>query len=233
MALYVSRDVRCEVVDECLVLLDFKTEGYYIFDPVATNMWKALLATDCDVDALQTLANKYSVDRSRLESDLAAFRCSCLRQRFLQENEPDPSARVAVRNTAGPTRFLALHAWWCLFATARSLSARGFARTYLQYSQLPISKSNTLDADALLQRSVAAFALAEDFFLIKRAPQDCLPRSLAVFRFLRSVGLPVEHYIGVQRFPFQAHAWVEYNGRIVQDDPSRKLTFKSLARISL
>jgi len=114
----------------------------------------------------------------------------------------------------------------------RSLSVKGFARTYRDYACTPIPEESA-QADRLLERALAAFRTAESFFLIKRAPTDCLPRSLALFRFLRSAGLAVEHRIGVRRFPFDAHAWVEHRGRVVLDNPARQSVYATLARISL
>jgi hypothetical protein len=86
-------------------------------------------------------------------------------------------------------------------------------------------------SNRLLERAVAAFGHAENFFILKRAPQDCLPRSLALFRFLRLVGVPAEHCIGVRRYPFLAHAWVEHGDRVVHDHPAHPRTFTTLARI--
>jgi hypothetical protein len=47
--------------------------------------------------------------------------------------------------------------------------------------------------------------------------QDCLPRSLALARTLRWSGFDAEVCFGVQKFPFQAHAWVELDGVVCND----------------
>jgi hypothetical protein len=36
---------------------------------------------------------------------------------------------------------------------------------------------------------------------------------------LRRYGIPAQMMIGVQKIPFRAHAWVEVEGRIVNDKP--------------
>jgi transglutaminase-like putative cysteine protease len=46
---------------------------------------------------------------------------------------------------------------------------------------------------------------------------ECLEQSLAIFALLRRRGVPVELRLGVQSFPFAAHAWVEYKGRPVNE----------------
>jgi len=50
-------------------------------------------------------------------------------------------------------------------------------------------------------------------------PVRCLQRSAAAATLLRLAGYPAEMVIGVQPWPFRAHAWVEVSGRIVNDKP--------------
>jgi transglutaminase superfamily protein len=45
----------------------------------------------------------------------------------------------------------------------------------------------------------------------------CLHRSAAATCLLRRLGVPAQMVIGVQQFPFRAHAWVEVDGRVVND----------------
>lgn len=45
----------------------------------------------------------------------------------------------------------------------------------------------------------------------------CLQRSAATTCLLREHGIPAEMVIGVQQWPFRAHAWVEVKHRIVND----------------
>ena len=60
---------------------------------------------------------------------------------------------------------------------------------------------------------------------------QCLEQSLALYVLLRRRGIPAQLRIGVQPFPFVAHAWVEHDGHAVneQDDfVTRLATFPSL-----
>ena len=77
-----------------------------------------------------------------------------------------------------------------------------------------------------------AFGRAENFFALRKAPRDCLPRSIALFSFLRELGLPAEHRIGVDRYPFRAHAWVETDGRVLADHSGNAVVFTTIARIA-
>lgn len=45
----------------------------------------------------------------------------------------------------------------------------------------------------------------------------CLQRSAATVCLLRRYGVPAQMVIGAQQVPFKAHAWVEVDGRVVND----------------
>ena len=47
----------------------------------------------------------------------------------------------------------------------------------------------------------------------------CLQRSAATACLLKRHGVPAQMMIGAQRMPFKAHAWVEVDGRVVNDKP--------------
>lgn len=59
----------------------------------------------------------------------------------------------------------------------------------------------------------------------------CLHRSFLGFRFLRErVGLPVEMVIGVQKFPFSAHAWLVLGPECINEDPQFVSRFTVILR---
>lgn len=45
----------------------------------------------------------------------------------------------------------------------------------------------------------------------------CLEQSLALYYLLRRQGVAVKYCHGVQFYPFQAHAWIEYEGSVIND----------------
>jgi hypothetical protein len=47
----------------------------------------------------------------------------------------------------------------------------------------------------------------------------CLQRSAATACLLRRHGVEAHMIIGAQQLPFKAHAWVEVDGRVVNDKP--------------
>ena len=47
----------------------------------------------------------------------------------------------------------------------------------------------------------------------------CLQRSAATACLLKQHGVPARLLIGAQQTPFKAHAWVEVDGRVINDKP--------------
>jgi hypothetical protein len=47
----------------------------------------------------------------------------------------------------------------------------------------------------------------------------CLQRSAATACLLKDFGVEAQMVIGAQQMPFKSHAWVEVNGRVVNDKP--------------
>ncbi len=45
----------------------------------------------------------------------------------------------------------------------------------------------------------------------------CLQRSFVTTYLLRNLGIPAQMVMGAQRLPFKAHAWVEVNGRAINE----------------
>jgi hypothetical protein len=59
----------------------------------------------------------------------------------------------------------------------------------------------------------------------------CLQRSLATARLLRSCSLDARVVIGCRPEPFVSHAWVEIDGRVVNDSPGYQKLLCVLERI--
>lgn len=102
-------------------------------------------------------------------------------------------------------------AWLSLFRISRLLSQKGFGPCYSAIAALPKPVESSAGADRV-DAAVQTFLKAETVFWLKGAPNDCLARSMALYRFLLSVGVRAQHRMGVRQAPFFAHSWVEYRG---------------------
>jgi len=58
----------------------------------------------------------------------------------------------------------------------------------------------------------------------------CLQRSAATACLLKQYGVPAQMMIGAQQMPFKAHAWVEVDGRVVNDKPYIREMYAILER---
>jgi hypothetical protein len=56
----------------------------------------------------------------------------------------------------------------------------------------------------------------------------CLEQSLVLYYLLRRQGVAVKHCHGVIPRPFQAHAWIEYRGEVINDVPEHARQFVRL-----
>jgi hypothetical protein len=117
------------------------------------------------------------------------------------------SAALTIRSTS---RQLDRHGLWSVYSDSYLLETRGEAK----------------EAEPFLD----AFVTAENFTPLRKAPKDCLPRSLALYRFLLGCGFPVQQLIGVLPRPFSAHAWVELDGTALLE--ARPPHHRVIARMS-
>jgi hypothetical protein len=58
----------------------------------------------------------------------------------------------------------------------------------------------------------------------------CLQRSAATTCLLKSNGVSAQMFIGAQKMPFRAHAWVEVEDRVVNDKPNMREVYAVLDR---
>jgi hypothetical protein len=110
--------------------------------------------------------------------------------------------------------FLVLRAYWKLIYFDLYLARVNFAALHLQVRQFPLGRG-ILSGD-ITARVCAAVDMACIWYWKEVL---CLQRSAATACLLRQCGVPAQMVIGAQQMPFKAHAWVEVEGRIVNDKP--------------
>ena len=213
--LVVSPDVRFAVLDGTVVLLELTSAEYFAFDDVGSDFWLRLVDPRIE---LQTALGELRAERGDV---VDRFVDDCLRRNLLTRGTPvsvsPPSPRLGRRSTTS-SWFLTPRAWYHLARTWAALRLRGFGPVYRRLLvERPFQRPASPD---LVDRAVRSFVRAENLFWFRDAPDDCLPRSLALFSFLRALGLPATHKIGGMRYPgLLMHAWVESSERALIDDP--------------
>jgi Transglutaminase-like superfamily len=94
------------------------------------------------------------------------------------------------------------------------LKTRGFGVT-INWVRRRIQHVPTELADPnIVKRSERVVALAAALY---PGHAMCLEQSLTLYYLLRRRGVDVKYCQGVQPHPFEAHAWVEYRGEVIND----------------
>lgn len=211
-ALHLPSYLACAGIEGASIVLDLRSGEFLFLDEVTTAFWNVLLDPDLsDLDRECVLKASFDADPVELKEDFENFRADCLTKGLLIEAAPAP--RSGVGSTRPAPLIPILSAWISLVTVAVGLRRSGFAPVYERI--MADAPAPSLGCD--LARAERAFAAAENMFVSRSAPHDCLARSLALFRFLRAMGVSATHVIGVERYSLNAHAWVECEGEVILD----------------
>ena len=128
-----------------------------------------------------------------------------------QSNQPIVFGRE--QNEGLPGRFqLVLEAYLTLIRFDLYLAREDFQSLYNKVRNYPIS-NKTVSPDAV-EQICSALNIACIWYCKEVL---CLQRSAASTCLLRKYGVSAHLVIGAQQMPFKAHAWVEVDGRVVND----------------
>ena len=81
----------------------------------------------------------------------------------------------------------------------------------------PQASTSEPASDEVVRTTCNAISLAACLYW---KPVPCLQRSVCIVRMLRKRDVVTRLVIGYRPVPFFSHAWVEVNGRIVNDSPA-------------
>jgi len=107
---------------------------------------------------------------------------------------------------------LVLQAYLKLIQFDLFLARKDFSALYGKVRRHPMA-TKTPPADAV-SRICSAMDMACIWYWKEAL---CLQRSAALACLLKRYGVPAQMVIGAQQMPFKAHAWVEVDGRVVND----------------
>ncbi len=110
-----------------------------------------------------------------------------------------------------------------------SLKVAGFGRTYAAFARLTGRRGSEAVTPAVLWTMVRRVALVAAFFPGRAL---CLEQSLTLWLLLRRRGIDADLRLGVQPYPFGAHAWVEHRGEPINESPEFVRTFTALPSFS-
>ena len=246
-----SPQVRTASDDDGMILLDLRSGRYTAFNPVGALVWAALEKGSPEVSIVRQLRERFDVPGERIERDVEAILATLKTNGWIVPARIDRPPASATESGAGssasdppamhrlPTD--AAHAeagvsaarelYWRLIALLALiyidiLMRLRFRRLYDVLRTCPKSSAR-LDAGTLRQICRCVNRAASAYF--KRA--WCLQRSAACVYLLRRRGIPAQLVLGVRTFPFEAHAWAELDGQVLNDTPEYTGGFLVLDRI--
>ena len=131
---------------------------------------------------------------------------------------------------SGYERSLLLQALCLLPLVAIAVRFKGFSFTQDLLVRLPSWQSVPDRIEAQIQTTVRMVRVAVRY---QRPWANCLKQSLVLWVLLRWQGITSEIRIGVQREAdvFAAHAWVEYQGRVLNDTSEVHQQFQPFDRL--
>ena len=122
-------------------------------------------------------------------------------------------------------KILVLRAYLKLIHFDLYLVRGSFAALYDNVRNYPVAK--TVEANEVVEKVCAAVDMACIWYWKEVL---CLQRSSATACLLKRYGVPAQMMIGAQQMPFRAHAWVEVDGRVVNDKPYMREMYAVLDR---
>jgi hypothetical protein len=217
-----------------VVLLDLRSDQYFMLNDVGSRIWTLLAQGTTLATIIDTIRREYDViapaGGMSMERDvrelLSGFLAASLitvdasdrptsgLELRLFESRDEPNA-CSPRRCASPTQAPSpLACAVILLAVRAGLKYGGLARTRRALRARIRQTSHVIHDSRLIDDCVRSVALAAAFFPGRAL---CLERSLTLWYVLGSRRIPVELCLGVQRFPFAAHAWVSYRGNPLND----------------
>ena len=110
--------------------------------------------------------------------------------------------------------FLVQQAYLKLIHFDLYLARKNFAALYNKVRHYPIA--NKVASPTAVEQICSAVDMACIWYWKEAL---CLQRSAATACLLKQHGVAAQMVIGAQQVPFKAHAWVEVDGRVVNDKP--------------
>jgi hypothetical protein len=121
--------------------------------------------------------------------------------------------------------FLVLKAYWKLIYFDLYLARGNFAALYDKVRKYPVGKQPA--TPVAVEQICSAVDMASIWYWKEVL---CLQRSAATTCLLKNYGVLAQMVIGAQQMPFKAHAWVEVNGRVMNDKPYTPEMYEVLDR---
>lgn len=242
LASHVSR----VLIDGEGVLLNQKTGKYLGLNAVGTRILEMIQAGFRTEQITEELADLYQVDKATIQRDVEKFLEQAAKHDLLvfgPTREPriaadSPSVTAPVlskdipQDDARTRSWLVIHAYYLLFIIDWRLKSHSFEAVlqWLNDKSRGARPLRDLDADRIaIQQVRDAIGRATKFYY--RTRRDCLPNAMLAYYLMKKRGIAVKFCIGVTKFPFKGHAWVEYEGKVVYTTPASLWKYRAIMKV--
>jgi hypothetical protein len=220
---------------DATVLMDRERGTYHTLNEVSGRIWE-LLGDGGSISAVvERLNEEYDVPQHQLDADVRSTVHQFLADRLIAPGPMPVRASSTDRVLQSPLHHdlgselrvpSVLRCGMMLLVFKTGLKVWGYSRTidWIRRSVegVPIrGEGDVMGVKAAEYRVAMAGALYPG-----RA--RCLEQSLTLYYLLRRQGVPVKYRQGVQPYPFQAHAWIEYLDEVMNDVPEHAKQFAQL-----
>jgi hypothetical protein len=221
-----------------------KTGRLIKFDGIGAEMWKLVCAGKSQAEVVNSILAEYSVDRHTVERDVAnllhdaeALGLKPHAQFLTQVEESAPAeqlpsfpwyAQDATAPRPRPSRLMVLAAFVGLCVFDFLLSFVSLEAMCKAVHRWPVKDQKQKENRSTL---IGKICNAVDSACVwYRRKALCLQRSAVTSCMLRAWGIAAEMVLASRVMPVMAHAWVEVNSSVVNDRPTVKKFYCTLAR---
>jgi hypothetical protein len=226
-------------------LMDVSGNRYIALSPESALIWSGLAEARSRKDLVEKLAQLMRLHchaaqvvferQLRLWQDAKLVSDGTSMQEPLPQPKPPPDTEVMeIDEDAVARAALSVVQVAKLILTeigySRSLRNEGLARTLVRLQREARREPCENPAPAL-HRTLRAYHALRRPYKQSQTAHDCLVRSLALTAVLRRQGVGADLCIGVIDLPFKAHAWVEGNGFVLNEELNKRREFTVIGRL--
>lgn len=254
----VGPQVRSAHDDDGLVLLSSRTGHYFSFNAVGGLVWSKIEEGASAAAIIRAVQERFEAPSDLVERDVESILARLERDRLIVRasraaDGAPPRAAAALAPTPAATAARPSSHEAAIHETVDRTKAgrRGGGQLFrdvvafltLVYVDVSIKLFKFPRLDAVLRKR-ASVRRRTDPATVQRISRSvdraaaayfkrawCLQRSAACAYLLRRRGCPAQLVLGVRTLPFEAHAWVEVDGRVVNDRPEHIQRYLVLDRI--
>ncbi|GHC21346.1 Transglutaminase-like superfamily protein [Aidingimonas halophila] len=201
------------------IILDERADRYVVLEaPTSLELESALIEGGEQAEVVRALLD---VGILELTSQRQAIRRVSVREHGIGDYEWRFARQF---HQTAPARGIRLRALQTLLWTKALLSTRGFHTAMNSLRALKATRADSihLPPESSEHKRICASAAAAIAEVALWVPYrvECLEYSMSLSRLLLSHGICPTFRIGVQRYDFLSHAWVEVGGQVLGDDPN-------------